>query len=178
MVEKGVSLNSVVHYSKPKLLMYGLSWEWLVEELLVEIKSLWDYKQLEWSPIEWLLQWYFLTWKEKTPFKRVLRGLEIGYELFDREFSVKTSPLLKGVVTFSPLVHFCQFLVLQMCEEVGSVNFLCYRCVKRWALSIFSATDVWRGGLHLLFGHHKQWGLPQKQRVNPTVGVGTPACLP
>ncbi len=58
---------------------------------------------------------------------------KISYELNDREFSVKTTPpLLRGPITFSPLVHFCRF---------------------------FSPTDTPRGGLHLLFEHHRQWDI-------------------
>lgn len=58
---------------------------------------------------------------------------KISYELNDREFSVKTTPpLLRGPITFSPLVHFCRFLV---------------------------RTDTPRGGLHLLFEHHRQWDI-------------------
>ncbi len=50
----------------------------------------------------------------------------------------KNDPLSSGPVTFLSLVHF---------------------------LPIFSATDATREGLHLLFGHHKQWGpLFQKWR--------------
>ncbi len=38
--------------------------------------------------------------KREKPFQKGFEGLEICYELFDREFSVKTSPLFQGVVTF------------------------------------------------------------------------------
>jgi hypothetical protein len=40
-----------------------------------------------------------------------MRGSEIGYELFGPEFSVKTTPLLGGAVTFLSHVQFFQFLV-------------------------------------------------------------------
>jgi hypothetical protein len=36
---------------------------------------------------------------------------------------------------------------------------------------IFSAIDVQRGRLHLLFGHHKQWGPPTKTARKPTFNV-------
>jgi len=69
-----------------------------------------------------------------------LRGLKIGYELFDQKNSVKMIPLLGGwegrVITFSPVIH----------------------------IFIFNAIDAQRGRLHLLFGHHKQWGSPAKKR--------------
>jgi hypothetical protein len=53
--------------------------------------------------------------------------LEIGYELFNGEFSVKTNPHFRG----------CNFL--------ASSPFL----------PIFDVINAQRGGLHLLFGHHK-----------------------
>jgi hypothetical protein len=68
-------------------------------------------------------------------FKNFLRDFKIGYELFDRECFVKTSP---------PTLEGCNFL--------SSSPFL----------SIFTAIDAQRGGLHLLFGHHKQWSPPAK----------------
>jgi hypothetical protein len=45
-------------------------------------------------------------------------------------------------------------------------------------LPILSATDGPRVGLHLLFGHHKQLSLLQKQQANPTLSFQTLACLP
>jgi hypothetical protein len=53
-----------------------------------------------------------------------------SYELFDQEFSVKMTPISRGP------------------------NFL----ASNPFLQIFSATDTLKKGLHLLFGHHKQWG--------------------
>jgi hypothetical protein len=47
----------------------------------------------------------------KIIFKDVLRGLKIDYELFEWEFSIKTTPQLWKVVIFSFLVQFCWFLV-------------------------------------------------------------------
>jgi hypothetical protein len=38
-------------------------------------------------------------------------------------------------------------------------------------LSVFSAIDAQRGGLHLLFGHHKQWGPLAKMAKNLTLSV-------
>jgi hypothetical protein len=38
--------------------------------------------------------------------------------------------------------------------------------------------DASRGGLHLLFGHHKQWALLQKQRANPTLNDCSWSVLP
>jgi hypothetical protein len=66
-------------------------------------------------------------------FKDFLRGSEIGYEPFDREFFVKMSVL-----------------------TLGGCNFLAFNPF----LLIFSVTDVRRGGLRLLSGHPKQWGPP------------------
>ncbi len=61
-------------------------------------------------------------------------------------FYCKNDPLTSGPVTFLSLVHF---------------------------LPIFSATDVPREGLHLLFGHHKQWGPLAKTARNPTLNAQT-----
>jgi hypothetical protein len=41
-------------------------------------------------------------------------------------------------------------------------------------LPIFSSTSAPRAGLHLLFEHHYNGALPQKQRANPTLIVRTP----
>jgi hypothetical protein len=66
-------------------------------------------------------------------FKDFLRGSKIVYEIFHWKFSAKnTLPYLGG----------------------GGDNFLSSSSF----LSIFSAIDAPRGGLHLVFGHHKQWG--------------------
>jgi hypothetical protein len=72
-------------------------------------------------------------------FRDYLRGSKIGYELFNQFFFVKTTALsLRGhnFLTSSPF------------------------------LSIFIAMDAQRGGLYLLFGHHKQWGLAAKVAKN------------
>jgi hypothetical protein len=71
-----------------------------------------------------------------------LRGSEIGYELFSLVFFCKNNP---------PYFRGRNFL--------ASSSFL----------SIFSVIDAPRRGLHLLFGHYKQWGLLQKWRANPTL---------
>jgi hypothetical protein len=73
-----------------------------------------------------------------------LKGLKIGYELFDQNISVKTTP---------PTSRGRNFLT--------SSSFL----------SIFIAMDAQRGGLHLLFGHHKQWGIGAKAAKTPTLNV-------
>jgi hypothetical protein len=73
--------------------------------------------------------------------KEFLRGLKIiGYELFVWEFSVKTTHPTWGVVTFSPLVHFCWF---------------------------FNGTDAPRGEHYLLFEHHKHWSPLAKTTSKP-----------
>jgi hypothetical protein len=72
--------------------------------------------------------------------KDFLRGLEIGYELLNREFFAKTTSLVRGAHNF-----------------LTSSSFF----------SIFSAIDAPTIGLHLLFGHYKQWGPPAKT-VNKT----------
>ncbi len=46
-----------------------------------------------------------------------------------------------------------------------------YFLISSSFLSIFSVIDAQRGGLHLLFGHHKQWGPPVKTATNPTLNV-------
>jgi hypothetical protein len=56
--------------------------------------------------------------------------------------SVKTTPLLQG-----------------------DQNFL----TSNAFLPIFRAIDAQRGGLHLFFGHHKQWGPSAKMVKNPTL---------
>jgi hypothetical protein len=63
--------------------------------------------------------------------KDFLRGLEIGYELFSQFLFCKNDPLVWGAHNF-----------------LTSNSFL----------PIFSAIDATKGGLHLLFGHYKQWG--------------------
>jgi hypothetical protein len=70
--------------------------------------------------------------------------LKIGYELFDQIFFVKTTP-----------------------PTSKGRNFL----ASSPFLSIFIAMDAQRGGLHLLFGHHKQWGIATKATKNPTLNV-------
>ncbi len=71
----------------------------------------------------------------KIIFKDFLRGSKINYELFDWEFFVQTTPSTsKG----------CNFFI--------SSPFLL----------ILSVIDAQRGGLFLLFEHHKQWGPPAK----------------
>jgi hypothetical protein len=44
-------------------------------------------------------------------------------------------------------------------------------------LPIFSATDATREGLHLLFGHHKQWGPSCKNGEKPYLKC-LDTCLP
>jgi hypothetical protein len=69
-----------------------------------------------------------------------LRGSKIGYELFGRKISAKTTlPYVGG--------------------KEGDHNFL----ASSSFLPIFSAIVAPRGGLHLVFGHHKQWALLQKK---------------
>jgi hypothetical protein len=58
---------------------------------------------------------------------------------------------------------------------LGYPNFLAYSSF----LPIFSARDVPRRGLHLVLGHHKQWGPPAKMRSKPylkwlLMGCSTP----
>ncbi len=85
-------------------------------------------------------------------FKDFLKGSKIHYALFDEFVSVKTTPsTLRG----------CNFLPSHLF----------------W--SIFNVTYAPRGGLHLLFQHHKQWGPPlKKQQANLTLSVCTLASLP
>jgi len=45
-------------------------------------------------------------------------------------------------------------------------------------LSNFNTTDMATEGLHLLFGHHKQWALMQKWQAKPMLSVQKLACLP
>ncbi len=82
-------------------------------------------------------------------FEGFLRGSEIGYELFDQEFSVKKTP---------PISRGCNFLT--SCQ----------------ILPIFRGIDVPRGGLHLLFGHHKQWGPPPKTVSKPYIKCSVMGC--
>jgi len=79
----------------------------------------------------------------KIKYKDFLRGFKIGYELFNQNVSIKTTPLTS---------RGCNFLASPF-------------------LSIFSAIDVQGGGLHLLFGHHKKWDSPAKMVRNPTLSV-------
>jgi hypothetical protein len=53
-----------------------------------------------------------------------LRGLKIGYELFDSEFFVKATHPTWGVVTFSLLVHFGCFFNGPDAPEESSIYFL------------------------------------------------------
>jgi hypothetical protein len=73
-----------------------------------------------------------------------LNGIRIGYELFNQEFSIKTTPLNLRVHKFFAS---CPFLL------------------------IFSTIDAQRGGLHLFIGHHKKWGLLAKMARNPTLSM-------
>jgi hypothetical protein len=75
----------------------------------------------------------------KIIFKDFLRGLEIGYELFNQKISIKMTPLTS---------RGCNFLASPF-------------------LSIFSAIDVQGGGLYVLFGYHKQWDSPEKNGEKP-----------
>jgi len=43
-------------------------------------------------------------------------------------------------------------------------------------LPIFSAIDAPRGGLHLPFGHHKQWGPPAKMASKPYLKSSLVGC--
>lgn len=79
-----------------------------------------------------------------------MRGSEIGYELFVREFFIKITPLVWGAYNF-----------------LTSSSFL----------PIFCAIDAPRGRLHLLFGHYKKWGPPTKRRA-PTLSDRSWAALP
>jgi len=69
----------------------------------------------------------------------------MGYELFDREISVKMNPATLGgcnILTFSPF------------------------------FPNFSAIDVQRGRFHLCFGHHKiLWNSPTKSLRNLILSV-------
>ncbi len=73
-----------------------------------------------------------------------MRGLEIDYVLFGRNVFVKTIP-------FTFVGH----------SFLASSSFLL----------IFSVIDGQRGGLHLLFRHHKQWGPPVKMAKSPPLNV-------
>jgi hypothetical protein len=88
----------------------------------------------------------------KIIFKDFLRGLKIGYELFDREISVKMNPPTLGgcnILTFSPF------------------------------FPNFSAIDVQRRRFHLCFGHHKiLWNSLTKSLRNLILSVLWLASLP
>jgi len=43
-------------------------------------------------------------------------------------------------------------------------------------LFIFSAIDAPRGGLHIIFGHHEQWGLPTKMASKPYLKWSLKGC--
>jgi len=58
--------------------------------------------------------------------------------------------------------------------KVRGCNFL----ASNLFLPIFNVTDALRGGLHLPFGQHKQWGPLAKTISNPTLNVRTMACSP
>jgi len=71
--------------------------------------------QIEWFKLLWNhhLKFYKSCWNSKSNimiFKDFLRGLKIGYELFDQEFSVKMIPLLGGgghnFLTCNPYFYF------------------------------------------------------------------------
>jgi hypothetical protein len=83
-------------------------------------------------------------------FKDLLRGLKIGYELFDPKISVRTTHPTWGGHNF-----------------LASIPFLL----------IFSVIYAQRGELHLFFGHHKQWGPLEKTVRNPTLSVLSTASL-
>jgi hypothetical protein len=73
--------------------------------------------------------WLWISWHEGN-FLMPLFFITIGYEMFDCDFSVKTTSfILRG--------H----------------NFV----ASNMFLLIVNATYVLRRGLHWLFGHHKQW---------------------
>jgi hypothetical protein len=73
-------------------------------------------------------------------FKDFLRGSEIGYELFNWNLFCKKNPLTSRGYNFFTSYSF---------------------------LPIFNAIDAPRGGLHRLFGHHKQWCLSAKMISKP-----------
>jgi hypothetical protein len=85
-------------------------------------------------------------------FKDFLRGLKIGYELFNWNLFCKNDPLTWGG---------------------GGCNFF----TSYSFLPIFNAIDAPRGGLHLLFGHHKQWGLPAKMVSKPNLKWSLMGCF-
>jgi hypothetical protein len=71
-----------------------------------------------------------------------MKGSKIGYELFNRKISVKTTPLiLKG----------CNFFAFNP------------------FLPIFNVIGAPRGKFHLFFGDHKQWGPPAKMMNKPSL---------
>ncbi len=88
----------------------------------------------------------------KVIFKDFLKGFKTYYEIFDRFFNIKTTPSTFRGSNFLPSNPF---------------------------LSIFNVTYAPRGGLHLLFEHHKQWVLLQKkQQANLILSVWTLTGLP
>jgi hypothetical protein len=112
--------------------------------------------QIEWFKLLWnchlkLYKSSSNTEGNKLIFKNFLRGSKVGYELFSWIFLVKTNP-----------------------PTLGDCNFLAYSPF----LPIFSARDLPRGGLHLVLGHHKQWGPPAKWQANPTSSDCSWAVLP
>jgi hypothetical protein len=96
-------------------------------------------------------KWCFDSKGNRIIFKDFLNGSRKGYELFNREFSIKTTPpSLKGHKVFASSLF----------------------------LLIFSMIDVQRRGLHLFIGHHKKWGPPAKMARNLTLSVLWPTSLP
>jgi hypothetical protein len=96
--------------------------------------------QIEWFKLVW--NFHLKLYKSSSNskgniviFKEFLRGLKICYELFDQDFSVKTTSPTSGGHNFFASSPF---------------------------FPVLSVIDAQKGGLHLLFGHHKQWGLPAK----------------
>jgi hypothetical protein len=114
--------------------------------------------QIEWFKLLWNrhLKLYKSSCNSKgnrVIFKDFLRGSEIGYEV----------------------LHWGLFCKMTHSPTLEGHNFLA-SCLF---LLIFSAVDVPRGGLHLLFGHHNlQWALLQKQQANPTLSDPWWAFLP
>jgi hypothetical protein len=111
--------------------------------LLHHCKTFSFFVQIEWFKLLW--NCHLKVYKSRCNskgnriiYKDFSKGLKICYELFNSEFSLKTTTSGRG----------CNFLTSNSC------------------LLIFSAIDVQRGEFHLLFVHHKQWGLLAKTPRN------------
>jgi hypothetical protein len=90
------------------------------------VHNLLNFFQIEWFKLLWNchLKLYKSSDNSKgnrIVFKDCLRASKISYELFDWKFSVKTIPLLWMIITFLPLIRFCQLLQMRQ-EEASSYS--------------------------------------------------------